>query len=217
MDKKIPDTKDHGEKKNSAQFFKTDLKDGVLMCNILSGKAFVSDIPEFLKKLKKISDDSGVYIICLNEENIAGTDHVKAAIKHASRSFFEDKPISKSFEMEVLLYTGGTRQCSEAGIFGLMKGENEIYTCICRYEKKSGILEEEIPEFLEYDEIFDKTKDSLCEIITFSDSLPLEMSTEKKERLKKIFEITNAEIKCTGEERFSEIVIERVALLDVNK
>jgi KEOPS complex subunit Cgi121 len=41
------------------------------------------------------------------------------------------------------------------------------------------------------------------------------MDTERRARLRELFSITNEEIAAVGESRFADLVLERVALLEV--
>ncbi|WFN36673.1 hypothetical protein L1994_11100 [Methanomicrobium antiquum] len=227
-----------------------------LFCGVAIARAEIKGIKTCLKALNEIANEYNAYIICLNEDNIAGKEHINSAICHATRSWFSKNAISNSFEMEVLLYAGGIRQCSLAGAFGLQKGENNLYICVCIFscfdndkvrmktaERGSNIpgttsdIILQILERLENDKIFLENENKfnfnfLDEIYSdnFSGILDLEereKSEEKSEekmrklekikRLMKMFDITKEEIESVGSERFIDLVIERVALLDINK
>ncbi|MBP2133260.1 tRNA threonylcarbamoyladenosine modification (KEOPS) complex Cgi121 subunit [Methanomicrobium sp. W14] len=115
---------------------KTDSKDkacyraSILFCGIKAASAEIADVKNYLKELKKTEDKNNVHIICLDERYIAGIRHIKSAVFHAKRAWSRGEQISKSFEMEVLLYAAGTRQCSEAGSLGFKRGRNRLYICV---------------------------------------------------------------------------------------
>ncbi len=47
--------------------------------------------------------------------------------------------------------------------------------------------------------------------------MELEYKGDKKEGIKKFFDITEAELKAVGESKLKQLVLERVAMLDVLK
>jgi len=209
-----------------------------LFCRVKKADVHIEDISVFLNSLKKIADEKSAYIICLNEENIAGFEHIESALFHAARSWFEDKPISNSYEMEVLLYASGTRQCSIAGKFGLKKGENKLIVCVCRKEgpeeEKSDEDRNRILRINEeiFDEISNKSYPSFfpagftdCSILAIKGNAFDKKTIEKSgridkprmKRLMKLFDITKEEIESVGVERLEDLVLEKVALLDVSK
>jgi KEOPS complex subunit Cgi121 len=97
--------------------------------------------------------------------------------------------------MEALLYASGNRQCSAAERFGIHEGENRAYVCLCppieaALRDLSGIM-----EFVDED----------------WETLP----GEKQVRLAEAFGITPGELAATGPGRLRDLVLERVALLEV--
>ncbi|MDD4127448.1 MAG: KEOPS complex subunit Cgi121 [Methanomicrobium sp.] len=293
---------------SDCEFFSVHLPGHELVCGVRGAAVEINNVSECLKKLNKIAEKNNAYIICLNKENIAGIEHIESAVFHAGRSWFIDKPISNSFEMEVLLYAGGTRQCSLAGAFGLHNGKNCLYICVCIKKETNRRLEAELNKeidrkinrekdrrstnkicngdlelsFKEVDKSFMKVEDvfkqlnrffdfsilldsgqvvpgqisgifglknlekdetikkfeknecqSECEI-KFENELVQEgknfaelkkinldkinqANNKKIVRLMKLFDISEEEIESVGIEKFTELVLERVALLDVSK
>jgi KEOPS complex subunit Cgi121 len=97
--------------------------------------------------------------------------------------------------MEALLYASGTRQCSTAERFGIHDGENRAYVCLCPPA--------------------DAAARDLCTLMEFVDEDWETLSDQKKERLGEAFGITAGELAATGPGRFRDLVLERVALLEV--
>ena len=116
---------------------------------------------------------------------------------HANRSFTRGSAISNSFEMEALLYAAGTRQCSAAVAFGLHEGENHLYICCC--PTRPGIWDE------------------LAGSVHFLDEPDDGISPQKAARLAALFGISPIELDAAGEDRIRDLVLERVALLNVSK
>jgi len=166
-------------------------------CEIGYAEVTVRDRAALLGVLREIAQSYASRIVCFDAEKLAGREHAEAALRHAHRSFARGSAISNSFEMEALLYAAGTRQCGVAVPFGLHEGENHLYVCCC--PAPEGIWKD-----LAVHMQFGGEPD---EIITH----------DKAARLMALFDITPDEIAATGQDRIRDLVLERVALLDVSK
>jgi KEOPS complex subunit Cgi121 len=155
----------------------------------------INDRSEFLRKIQSIAQKYSTHIVCFNADNIAGNRHVKVAIEYAQRSFFSGKPISNSFEMEALLFAAGSRQCNMASLFGIQEHENRVFVCSCP--------------------VNDKVWEELSHHMHFITETWDEINPEKEERLKSLFGITQEELALVGNARIIDLVLERIALLEV--
>jgi KEOPS complex subunit Cgi121 len=165
-------------------------------CGIRTAVFRVAGCAQFLGELRAIGAARRTRIICLNAALMAGRAHAEAALVRALRAARAGTAISASPEMEALLYASGSRQCSVAERFGLHEGENRAYVCLCppveaAFRDLAGLM-----EFVDED----------WEVI----------SGEKAGRLREAFGITPAELAAGGGPgRLGELVLERVALLEV--
>jgi len=166
-------------------------------CEIGVAEVTIRDRAALLGVLREVAGRYAARIVCFDAEKLAGRAHAEAALRHAHRSFAQGSAISNSFEMEALLYAAGTRQCSAAVSFGLHDGENHLYVCCCP-----------APEGIWRD---------LAVHMQFGGEPDECISKEKAARLATLFDITPEEIVATGEDRIRDLVLERVALLDVCK
>jgi KEOPS complex subunit Cgi121 len=98
--------------------------------------------------------------------------------------------------MEALLFAAGTRQCSVASSFGIHEGENRLYICCTPPCDRVWVA---LARFLEL-----KDNDTV-------------MNAQKKARLMTLFEITDQELKAAGPDRLTDLVLERVALLNATR
>lgn len=168
-----------------------------LSCEIGYAVVTISDQAAFLKILREIATCNTTRIVCFDADKLAGRRHAEAALRHAHRAFFEGTAISNSFEMEALLYAAGSRQCSVAVSFGLHDGENHLYVCCCP-----------APE---------NVWKALSAHMQFGGEPDEVISPKKAARLCSLFDITVDEIATVGEHRLTDLVLERVAMLEVNK
>ncbi|KLK88675.1 hypothetical protein SZ63_06720 [Methanoculleus sediminis] len=166
-------------------------------CEVYRAVFTVDDNAVFLQKIRTIADEFKTHIILFDADRLAGRDHVEAALRHACRSWTGGEAIANSLEMEALLYAAGTRQCQVASSFGIHPGENRSFVAVCP----------PVPG----------TRDRLAGLVKIvrDEQGEEEIDPEKRALLADLFSITPEEVAVAGEDRFRELVLERVALLDV--
>jgi len=164
---------------------------------IRKARIWIDDRNQFLQIIQGIARLHSVHIVCFDADKMAGRAHAKAAMHHSQRSFFSGKPISNSFEMEALLFAAGTRQCQVAASFGIKEGENTMF--VCSYP------------------VNDHLWSDLSSQMHFVDEMCDDMTTQKEERLVSLFNITQQELEVVGRDRIIDLILERIALLYVNR
>lgn len=165
---------------------------------IIPVRVYVQDRQTFLNQIREIGEQYGVTIVCLNQNMIAGYSHVETALIHALRSWNERRKIARRLEMEVLLYAAGTRQTGKIDLFGPETGDNACYLCMMPPNPEA---ERSLLSWMT--EIHNEDWNYLSE--------------EKKMRLIRFYGITPEELEVTGEDRVSDLIRERCALLTVNR
>ena len=100
-------------------------------------------------------------------------------------------------KLKFSLYAAGSRQCQDAIKFGVHHGVNKCYLCVDPGNSQAWA--------------------DLSEVMTISSDDWESMTDEKEITLVSLFGITMAEIAVTGKTRLKDLVLERVALLEVNK
>jgi KEOPS complex subunit Cgi121 len=164
---------------------------------IRKARVTIDDRNQFLQIIQGIARLHSVHIVCFDADKMAGRDHAKAAMHHSQRSFFSGKPISNSFEMEALLFAAGTRQCQVAASFGIKEGENTMF--VCAYPVNEHVWSD------------------LSRHMHFVDEMCDDMTPQKEERLVSLFNITQEELEVVGRDRIIDLILERIALLYVNR
>lgn len=165
-------------------------------CGISKVHINIDDPGLFLSRMREISDRWNTHIIFFDAGRMAGTSHVESALFHAFRSLKEGTMISSRVEMEALLYASGSRQIVHGMTFGVHPGENCAYLCLCP----------DVPEAMEVILNYTSTaEDEDWESITDA----------KCASLCSLFSITPEELAIVGPERIQDLVLERVALLQV--
>jgi KEOPS complex subunit Cgi121 len=164
---------------------------------IRQAKITVDDRDAFLRMIQGIAQTYSTHIVCFNADKLAGRDHAEAALQHAQRSFFSERTISNSFEMEALLFAAGSRQCLMAALFGIQEGDNRMF--VCSYPVNEDIWKD------------------LSHHMHFVTERWDEMTPDKEARLMILFSITQEELDVVGRDRMKDLILERIALLHVNR
>jgi KEOPS complex subunit Cgi121 len=164
---------------------------------IRKARITIDDRNQFLQVIQGIARLHSVHIVCFDADKMAGQDHAKAAMCHSQRSFFSGKPISNSLEMEALLFAAGSRQCQVAASFGIKEGENTMF--VCSYPVNEQVW-----------------SDLSC-YMHFVDDMYDGVTPQKAERLVSLFNITQEELEVVGRDRIVDLILERIALLYVNR
>ena len=158
----------------------------------------ISNRTTFLTELRRIGTAHDVRIICFNADMIAGRAHAVRALELAERAFEAGENISNTIEMEALLFAAGSRQCSVASAFGIHEGENRLYVC-CRPENADAW-------------------DDLGSLFELAEEGFETIGAEKRAILAKAFSLSEVEIAAAGgEDRIPDLVLERVAMLQIQR
>jgi len=166
-------------------------------CQIRYSEGMVNDPASFINEIRTIGNRFNTAIVCFDAERLVGKSHAIMALKQARRAIDTKTAISNSFEMESLLYAAGTRQCNSAVLFGLHSGKNCLYVCCC--PPSEGVWTD------------------LGHLLNFKEDPGESLSSEKVSRLMTLFGITHEELSAVGQNRLKDLVLERVALLNVGK
>ena len=164
-------------------------------CEVRTATCFVSDQIAFLQKIRAIAESFDTHIICFNAGMLAGKRHARTALHHAVRSFHNGSMVSNTLEMEALLFAAGSRQCSVAALFGVHDGENSMF--VCCYPPSDGVW------------------DTLTPLMDVTDRYLDTIDPHKRAYLMKLFGITEEEITACSGDGITELVLERIALLEV--
>jgi len=165
---------------------------------IRAARCHIRDPALFLKDLRAVATAWNSHVICFNADMVAGRIHALAAVAQAARAFEEGHAVSNTFEMESFLFAAGSRQCNVAALFGIHEGENRLFVCCC--PEREGIWT------------------ALGFLFTLVHESWDDIDPPKRDRLMRTFGITPEEIAAAGgERRLVDLVLERVALLRVNR
>jgi len=168
------------------------------MIKIFGSKGKISNVDIFLKKISDFSKENNIKIQSFNADLIFGKNHLLSSVKHAKRAFEYNTNTCNSLEMEILLYASGKRQLKHAiPKMGVKEGNSEVVFVMLYDSKKVEDLIEKLLESTKF-ERDDKVIEG-------------DINTLKKLGFK------NSEIKTVSKDKYGDLVLEKVAMVDIIK
>jgi KEOPS complex subunit Cgi121 len=150
----------------------------------------IADPKRLVESLQNLRAGQG---LALNAELVCGIDHLRSAVAHAIRAFERKKNVSSTLSIETLLYASGERQISKAmEKMGIAEGAEGAVIVFFGVEDIDGTLRSLGLE---------------------RDDSVIETSKEKVIR----FGITKNEIDMVPEDSLSDLVLERIAFVEIQK
>jgi KEOPS complex subunit Cgi121 len=170
----------------------------VMEFQIIAGRVNIENVPDFIKQLNLISSGNGSIIQAMDARKIAGRKHVEFAVEKALHAKGSNTNIAKDLGVELMRYASGKRQIEGAFSMGVSTGDNDIVLVVlgsCDAVNRSvSELKDIVSEYPVIDYTASKRKDILAQ-----------------------FCITDAELEAVGEDMIPDIVLERVALVNILK
>jgi len=170
------------------------------MIKIIGAVGEIKNIETFLKNINNFSKKHNVLIQTFDANVIFGKNHILSAVAHAQRAIDRKTNTTNSLEMEILLYSSGERQLKLAiPKMGVKKGKTKIAVVFLE-EKKVNLSNQEINEFLNLvslnrnDKVLEGDKNTL-----------------------RLFGIDDNEIETVTKEKYGNLILEKVAMVDILK
>ena len=166
-----------------------------------AGKCYIDDVESFISNVNQFAQINDVYVQVLNAEMICGSLHIDSAIIHALRAYNEKRMRTQSLGMEVLLYASGERQLTRAiPKMGVKKGACSIVVSIISDKHSTHELSHLLTSFQKQF----KFKE---------DATVLSISIEKLKR----WRIQDSLIKLLSPDEYEDVILEKVAYVDIIK
>ena len=175
---------------------------------IVVGTVTITSVSEFLAVLKAIAEQYAVTIQALDTDLVVSEAHLHTAVEKALRAVKKGTNITSELGMEILVYAAGKRQIGRALAMGVTEGEKRV-ACVIVAPAPETDLNAVVAAL--------KVSTGLSEEPCALQPSEFEHDVSKRARLKRFFGITDSELRAVGAEKLEQLVLERVALLDVLK
>lgn len=173
------------------------------MIRIVGAKGNIKDVDKFLKQVGSFAQKNNIIIQTFNADLIYGKNHIISAVEHAIRAMDQKTNTTNSLGMEILLYASGERQLKLAiPKMGVKKGKSNIVFVLI-----SGIKDAK-------GRISDKSIDGLLELLSLNRDNKVIDGDESTLRK---FGINENEIKTVTKAKYGDLILEKVAMVDIIK
>jgi len=174
------------------------------MIIIFGGRGIIKDIDEFLSMMHRFSKDQDLVMQAFDAQMIFGKDHLISAVSHAQRAFKQSTNATNSLSLEILLYAAGERQIQKAiKKMGVKQGKQTVAFVLIDERNKT-----------KNSKWYSTKINTLLRLILFTrDDTILEGNHSKLKR----FGISAREIHSLPASKLGDIILERVAMVDVIK
>ena len=172
----------------------------IMKIHLTAGTCEIPDTGVFLSTIGSIASKYGITVQAIDADLIAGREHVIAAVEKAIRAMERSENISGDPGLEILLRASGNRQIKKALSMGVRNGRNNVILVAVGKSIPAAVAGE------------------LENLVDSSDATDVTLyGPEKRDSIISFFGITESEIAAVGDEKIPELVLERVALVDVLK
>ncbi len=170
------------------------------MIKIIGAVGEIRDVDSFLKIISNFSKENNTLIQAFDANFIFGKDHILSAVNHAKRAINQKTNTANSLEMEILLYASGERQLKLAiPKMGVKKGKSNI-AFVFLNETTVKISDKKINKFLNI-------------LLIKQDNKVL----EGDENTLQLFGINEREMQTVTKAKFGNLILEKVAMVDIIK
>ena len=167
------------------------------MLKIVGAKGQIKDVDLFLEQVISFAQEKNIVIQALNADMIYGKNHLISAVDHAKRAMSQKNNTTNSFSMEILLYASGERQLKLAiPKMGVKQGKSNVAFVFADGEISDNLV-----------------NDLLKKVSLIHDDKVLEGDIDT---LKK-FGINKKAIATVSEDRYGDLILEKVAMVDIIK
>ena len=172
---------------------------------LVGAEGKIEDIERFIEEVRKISEDKGIEIQVVDADLVCGKEHAISACHHAIRAFKENRNSMRKLSMELLLYMAGERQVKDAINKIGIKEESQRFVFIFLDSK-------------DFKDLSGKISEENAESIVKSLGMKIneDVINVNREKLKR-FGFTEEELDTVGKDKYADLILERVAMLDIIK
>jgi KEOPS complex subunit Cgi121 len=174
------------------------------MITVIGSVGTIQNIETFVQQLLLFSKNEHLVIQAFDASAVFGETHLVSATQHALRAFEQKTNATNSLALEILLYAAGERQINKAiKKIGIKKGRHTIAFVLIDQRKEK-------PDQKHIQTVIRKL------LRKFHLTLDNTVLEGDRDTLKKLG-ITDQEIVTIPESKYGDLVLEKVALVDVIK
>jgi KEOPS complex subunit Cgi121 len=165
---------------------------------VVEGVAAIESVEAFVAALDEIGAEHGVTVQAFDARYVVSRAHLERAVALADRAFERGENVARDRGVEILLYAAGRRQIDRALTIGVSPGRQPVVVLV---DSESGDEESE--------------RDAASAVAARLKREPT-LGAYDADRVREYFDVGSDEIAAVDGD-LDDLVLERVALLDVEK
>jgi KEOPS complex subunit Cgi121 len=165
---------------------------------LLDGHLTVADLDELLATLDDIAEETGTTVQAFDADYVVSAAHLQRAVDRADRAIARGENVARDRAVEILCYAAGRRQINRALEMGVSAGENRVVVLV---DSAAG---DETAEAEAITALREHVEDAAV------------LGEYDEQTVRAFFDVTQAELDIV-DGTLADVVLERVALLDVEK
>ncbi|PSQ17115.1 KEOPS complex component [Halobacteriales archaeon QS_8_69_26] len=181
---------------------------------VVTGTARVGVLDAFLADLSAVGTDHGCTVQAFDARLVAGPVHLRRAVALADRAFARGENVARERAVGFLLYAAGRRQIDDALAMGVDEGETPVAVLVAADPDGSDPDGDDPDTGPDCGDPDPEAAASAVAALPAVDEGPVEFGDP--DRIRSFFDIEGRELAAT-DATLDEVVLERVALLDVEK
>jgi KEOPS complex subunit Cgi121 len=166
---------------------------------LVEGVATVDDLDTFLADLDRIGGEYGCTVQAFDARYVVDRAHLRRALDRADRAMARGENVARERAVEVLLYAAGRRQIDDSLTMGVSEGETPVVVLVAGSATADTVTET-------------AAADAVADLLRPAETL----GAYDESRVRAFFDIGDTEL-ATTDATLTDLVHERVALLDVSK
>ena len=173
------------------------------MIKIVGARGNIQDVDDFLKQIFSFAKENRIIIQVFDADVVYGKNHLVSAAEHAVRAFERGKNTTNSLVMEILLYASGERQLKLAiSKMGIKVGKGNVaFVLIDDIKDAKG-------------KISDQLTNELLKLVSLKRD---DKVLDGNESTLRKFGISENEIKTVTKAKYGDLILEKVAMVDIIK
>jgi KEOPS complex subunit Cgi121 len=180
---------------------------------LVAGVARVDDVDAFLAALDRVAEAHGATVQAFDARYVVSRAHLRRAVELADRARERGEAVARERSVEILLYAAGRRQIDRALEMGVSEGETPVVVLVDGGDEAAAAA-----AVAALDAVESAGADESAEAVARADPDGARdgVASDDAERVRRFFDVGEAELGVVAGD-LADVVLERVALLDVEK
>jgi KEOPS complex subunit Cgi121 len=177
---------------------------------LVEGIAHVADVGEFVSRLDGIGEREDCTVQAFDAGYVVDREHLARALERADRAIERGENVARDRGVEILLYAAGRRQIDDALTMGVHEGDLPVVVLVDA-EERTAPDHHDGPAHRD-DARERRAADAVADLLDSAETL----GDVDADAVRDFFDVSRQELAAAAGD-LSDVVHERVALLDVEK